>query len=96
MVYSHHTATETQRGLSFFNLYLYENWGAVKIPFYENAIQCLTKDRLNPEFFLLRPIKEKKIIVYDDILTTGSTLLATYELLKDREQLLFLVGINNN
>ncbi|RAZ94971.1 hypothetical protein DK853_32410, partial [Klebsiella oxytoca] len=45
---------------------------------------------------LLRPIKEKKIIVYDDILTTGSTLLATYELLKDREQLLFLVGINNN
>ena len=70
--------------------------GAVKIPFYENAIQCLTKDRLNPEFFLLRPIKEKKIIVYDDILTTGSTLLATYELLKDREQLLFLVGINNN
>ena len=69
--------------------------GAVKIPFYENAIQCLTKDRLNPEFFLLRPIKEKKIIVYDDILTTGSTLLATYELLKDREQLLFLVGINN-
>ena len=70
--------------------------GAVKIPFYENAIQCLTKDRLNPEFFFLRPIREKKIIVYDDILTTGSTLLATYELLKDREQLLFLVGINNN
>ena len=69
--------------------------GAVKIPFYENAIQCLTKDRLNPEFFLLRPIREKKIIVYDDILTTGSTLLATYELLKDSEQLLFLVGINN-
>lgn len=66
------------------------------IPFYENAIQCLTKDRLNPEFFLLRPIKEKKIIVYDDILTTGSTLLATYELLRDREQLLFLIGINNN
>lgn len=25
--YCHHTATETQRGLSFFNLYLYENCG---------------------------------------------------------------------
>ena len=91
MVYSHHTATETLRGLSFCNIYLHENsWGG------ENAIQCLTKDRLNPEFFLLRPIREKKIIVYDDILTTGSTLLATYELLKDSEQLLFLVGINNH
>ncbi|WP_300700980.1 phosphoribosyltransferase [Bacteroides sp.] len=69
---------------------------AVSIPFYVGAIQCLTKNRLNPEFFLLRPIKEQRIIVYDDIVTTGSTLLATYELLKDRNQLLFLVGINNN
>lgn len=69
---------------------------AVKIPFYESAIQCLTKDRLHPEFFLLRPINEMRIIVYDDILTTGSTLLATHELLKDRVQVLFLVGINNN
>ena len=55
-----------------------------------------TPRRRHYEGFHLRPIKEKKIIVYDDILTTGSTLLATYELLKDREQLLFLVGINNN
>lgn len=69
---------------------------AVNIPFYDGAIQCLTKSRLNPEFFLLRPIKEKRIIVYDDILTTGSTMLATYELLKGSKQLLFLVGINNN
>lgn len=69
---------------------------AVKVPFYESAIQCLTKDRIHPEFFLLRSIKEERIIVYDDILTTGSTLLATYELLKNRKQLLFLVGINNN
>lgn len=69
---------------------------AVKIPFYEGAIQCLTKNRISPDFFLLRQIKEKRIIVYDDILTTGSTLLATHELLKDRDQVLFLVGINNN
>lgn len=67
----------------------------VNIRFYENAIQCTDKDRLHPEFFLLRPILEPNVIFYDDIITTGSTMVASYELLKDRKRVLPLIWINN-
>ncbi len=67
-----------------------------RIPFYKGAIQCLTKDRLNPEFFLLREIPESKVIIFDDIITTGMTLTATKELLLDKDQVVCIVGIHNN
>lgn len=70
--------------------------GAVKVKYYDSAIQTTNKDRIKPDFHLLRPIKERKIIVYDDIITTGSTILATSELLKDKEQVIYIIGINNN
>jgi len=66
------------------------------IPFYKGAVQCLTKSRLNPEFYLLREIPERKVIVFDDIITTGMTLTATRELLLDKEQVVCIVGIYNN
>ena len=66
------------------------------IPFYKGAVQCLTKDRLNPEFHLLRDIPEKKIIIFDDIITTGTTLTATRNLLLDKDQVVCIVGIYNN
>ena len=66
------------------------------IPFYQGAVQCVTKDRLNPEFHLLREIPEKKVIVFDDIITTGKTLSATRNLLTDKEQVICIVGIYNN
>lgn len=66
------------------------------IPFYKGAIQCLTKDRLNPEFYLLRNIPERKVIIFDDIITTGMTLTATRSLFHDREQVVCIVGIHNN
>ena len=68
----------------------------LNIKFYESAIQCLTRTRINPEFHLLRPISEQRIIFFDDICTTGSTITAAYELLKDRKQVLCIVGINNH
>lgn len=67
----------------------------IGITFYENAVQCINRNRLAPEFHLLRPISERNIIVYDDIITTGSTLTATAELLSDRDFVLNLIGINN-
>ena len=67
----------------------------MNIRFYENAIQCTDKDRLHPEFFLLRPVLEPNVIFYDDIITTGSTMVASYELLKDRKRVLPLIGIND-
>lgn len=66
------------------------------IPFYKGAVQCLTKDRLNPEFHLLRDIPEKKIIIFDDIITTGTTLTATRDLFLDKDQVVCIVGIYNN
>lgn len=67
----------------------------VGIPFYADAVQCISRNRLAPDFHLLRPIAERRIIVYDDIITTGSTLRATSELLADRDFVLNLIGINN-
>lgn len=67
-----------------------------KIPFYENAFQCITKDRLNPEFFLLRKINENRVILYDDIITTGKTITTCFNLLKDKKQVIVITGIYNN
>lgn len=69
---------------------------AESIPFYEGAVQCINRDRISPEFHLLRPVAEERIIIFDDIITTGRTLEATYALLKeDRRQVVCIVGINN-
>jgi hypothetical protein len=50
----------------------------------------------NPEFYLLRNIPERKVIIFDDIITTGMTLTATRSLFLDREQVVCIVGIHNN
>ncbi len=68
----------------------------LNIEFYESAIQCLNKKRINPEFYLLRPITEQRIILFDDICTTGSTITAAYDVLGERKQILCIVGINNH
>ena len=65
------------------------------IPFYRNAVQCINRRRIDPEFHLLLPIGERNVIVYDDIITTGSTLTATASLLSDKDMVLNVVGISN-
>lgn len=65
------------------------------IPFYRDAVQCINRSRLDPEFHLLRNIEKRNVIVFDDIITTGTTLKATRELLADRDFILNIVGINN-
>lgn len=65
------------------------------IPFYADAVQCINRNRLAPDFHLLRPIVERQVIIYDDIITTGTTLTATASLLADRDFVLNLIGINN-
>jgi len=65
------------------------------IPFYADAVQCINRNRLEPDFHLLRPIAERRVIVYDDIITTGTTLTATASLLADRDIVLTIIGINN-
>ena len=65
------------------------------LPFYDDALQCINHDRLHPDFMLLRPIAERRVIVYDDIITTGSTMIATNAQLGDRDMVLNLIGISN-
>lgn len=65
------------------------------IPFHDNALQCVNRRRIDPEFHLLREIVERKIILYDDIITTGSTMRAAADLFADREMLICLTGIKN-
>lgn len=65
------------------------------IPFYADAVQCINRNRLEPDFHLLRPIAQRQVIVYDDIITTGTTLTATAALFADRDFVLHLIGINN-
>lgn len=67
----------------------------LNIPFYCDAVQCINRSRLDPDFVLLRPISERRVIVFDDIITTGMTLTATTNLLDDRELVLNIIGINN-
>lgn len=68
---------------------------SLHIPFYADAVQCISRSRLAPEFHLLRPINERRVIIYDDIITTGTTLTATADLFADRDFVLNIIGINN-
>lgn len=65
------------------------------IPFYDGAVATANRDRLHPDFILLREVEEPRVIVYDDIITTGATLIATSELFADKDFVLNLVGISN-
>ena len=65
------------------------------ITFYDNAVHAKNRHRIDPEFTLTMDIPEHNVIIYDDIVTTGSTLIATKKLLSGKN-LLFIVGIKNN
>lgn len=65
------------------------------IPFYDGAVATANRERLHPDFILLREIPERRVIVYDDIVTTGATLIATSALFSDKDQVLNIIGISN-
>lgn len=66
------------------------------IPFYEDIIHCKSKQRMNAVFSLSQVPSEPNIIVFDDIVTTGSTLSSIKNAFeKYNKNLLFFTGINN-
>lgn len=67
------------------------------IPFYEDVAECHSKHRVGAVFtFGKEPPKESNIIVFDDFVTTGATMIAMRELLMLLgKNLVFFTGINN-
>lgn len=67
------------------------------IPFYEDLAECHSKHRVGAVFtFGKEPPKESNIIVFDDFVTTGATMISMRELLMPLgKNLVFFTGINN-
>lgn len=67
------------------------------IPFYEDLAECHSKHRVGAVFiFGKTPPKENNIIVFDDFVTTGATMISMRELLMPLgKNLVFFTGINN-
>ena len=68
----------------------------LKIPFYEDVAFCHSKQRIGAVFTLNNLPKEPNCIVFDDFVTTGSTLKAMRTLLTEHHKnCVFFTGINN-
>lgn len=67
------------------------------IPFYEDIAECHSKHRVGAVFtFGAEPPKERNIIVFDDFVTTGATMISMRELLLPLgNNLVFICAINN-
>lgn len=67
------------------------------IPFYEDIAECHSKHRVGAVFtFGKQPPTESNIIVFDDFVTTGATMISMRELLNPLgKNLVFFTGINN-
>lgn len=67
------------------------------IPFYEDVAECHSKHRVGAVFtFGKEPPAEGNIIVFDDFVTTGATMISMRELLLPLGyNLVFFTGINN-
>lgn len=67
------------------------------IPFYEDIAECHSKHRVGAVFtFGKQPPPEHNIIVFDDFVTTGATMISMKNLLEPLgKNLVFFTGINN-
>ena len=67
------------------------------IPFYEDLAECHSKHRVGAVFtFGTEPPKEKNIIVFDDFVTTGATMISMRNLLLPLGyNMVFMTGISN-
>lgn len=66
------------------------------IPFYEDVALCRSKQRVNATFTMNLCPSEQNIIVFDDFVTTGQTMLSMRRLFQPTgKNLVFIAGINN-
>ena len=68
----------------------------LQIPFYFDCAHCKSKQRVGAVFDANNIPREPNVIVFDDFVTTGSTLLAMKNLLQGLgKNCVFFAGINN-
>lgn len=68
----------------------------LNIPFYFDCAHCRNRQRVNAVFDANNIPRERNVIVFDDFVTTGSTLLAMKNLLQaHNKNTIFFCGINN-
>lgn len=68
----------------------------LRIPFYFDCAHCQSKQRVGALFLPNNIPAEPNVIVFDDFVTTGSTLLAMKNLLNElQKNTVFITGINN-
>lgn len=68
----------------------------LEIPFYEDVATCRSRHRVGAVFDLQQLPPERNIILYDDFVTTGSTLCSMRNVLEPNEKnVLCFTGINN-
>lgn len=68
----------------------------LQIPFRRGVARAKNRQRVNAEFELIDAPKERNLIVFDDIVTTGSTFVAMDKLLRPLgKTTVFVTGINN-
>ena len=84
----YHFATEVLKNTS----------DATGIHFIEDVMGARDKNKLEPVFFLKKPVPAAPFIMFDDILTTGKTIYTSLDLIRQEAQYkpLVIVGINNN
>lgn len=69
----------------------------IGIKFYPDVFTCKDKTRILPTFTMEYEIKEANIILYDDIITTGSTIRAMADILRIKgKNVLYFAGILND
>lgn len=66
------------------------------IPFYMDAFSADNRNRIEPDFIMEIKPKEKNVILYDDIVTTGQTIRTVRQMLLDEGFVTLLaIGIKN-
>lgn len=81
---------------NFASLICVELSKTLQIPFYEDVALCRSRQRVNAVFTLNVLPPERNLIVFDDFVTTGQTLLAMKNLFVPlHKNLVFFAGINN-
>lgn len=68
----------------------------MSVPFYEDAFTARNRGRIDPEFNMEKDPVEKNVILFDDILTTGSTVRETRRLLLEAGHTVIVIAAIRN